>query len=291
MQNKQRIKTEIELMSTLRLVTQAYEEIAVMRMQRIRDSVLHTRLFIGELAQVFVDVKSNYNNTGMNMFMKKKIDKKGNASASIVDKNGKAVAVLVTTNSKMNGEIIPKVFAQFYKYVNEHDCDLVIVGKMGKQLYEQMSKKREYTFFELGENNITNVSLRELVLAMLPYKEINIFYGKFESLLYQNPTISNLSGDSVEQKAVADTKPVLFMFEPSIDKILEFFETQIFSSLVKQTISESELARYASRIRSMEEAMQNIDKSSKGLKYQANKIRKLVSNKKQLEIMSRVVLS
>ncbi len=289
MQNKQRITAEVELMSTLRLVTQAYEEIAVMRMQRIRDSVLHTRLFITELNQVFVDVKTNYKNTAANLLSGKKNNATG--QVSMLEKNGKNVAVLVTTNSKMNGEIIPKVFHEFYTYVNQHQTDIIIVGKMGKQLYEQMSKLRPYTFFELKENQITNASLREIVIAMLPYKEINVFYGKFESLLFQNPTITNLSGDKIEQKQDANSKPQLYVFEPSIEKILEFFETQIFSSLVKQTLNESELARYASRIRAMEEAMQNIDKKTKGLKYQGNKIKKLVSNKKQLEIMSRVVLS
>ncbi len=276
-------------MTTLRLVTQAYEEIAVMRMQRIRDSVLHTRLFITELNQVFVDVKTNYKNTSLNLLRGKGNGNKG--QVSILEKNGKNVAVLVTTNSKMNGEIIPKVFHEFYTYVNEHQTDIIIVGKMGKQLYEQMSKKRPYTYFDLKENQITNTSLREMVLAMLPYKEINVFYGKFESLLFQNPTITNLSGDKIEQKQDPNAKPQLYVFEPSIEKILEFFETQIFSSLVKQTLNESELARYASRIRAMEEAMQNIDKKTKGLKSQGNKIRKLLSNKKQLEIMSRVVLS
>jgi ATP synthase F1 gamma subunit len=290
MQNKQRINAEIELMGTLRLVTQAYEEIAVMRMQRIRDVVLHTRLFIGELGQVFYDVKSNYkSSTVEQMFFNK--GKLKTAPTSMVEKNGKAVALLITTNAKLNGEIIPMVFLEFYKYVNENECDLVIVGKMGKQLYEQMSKKKPYTFFELGENQITNASLRELVVALLPYKDVNVFYGKFESLLFQNPTITNLSGEDKAKQKKADDKQVLYVFEPSIETILQFFETQIFSSLVKQTLNESELARYASRIRAMEEAMQNIDKSSKGLSYQRNKMKKLINNKKQLEIMSRVMIS
>lgn len=289
MQNKQRINAEIELMSTLRLVTQAYEEIAVMRMQRIRDVVLHTRLFIGELGQVFVDVKSNYTNSAVEkMFFNK--GKQKTMPSSVVEKNGKSVALLVTTNAKLNGEIIPKVFHEFYKYVNEHECDLVIVGRMGKQLYEQMPNKKPYGFFELGENQITNTSLRELVIGLLPYKDINVFYGKFESLLFQNPTITNLSGDDKKEKKETGEKTVLYVFEPSIETILQFFETQIFSSLVKQTLNESELARYASRIRAMEEAMQNIDKSSKGLSYQRNKIKKLLGNKKQLEIMSRVMI-
>lgn len=289
MQNKQRINAEIELMSTLRLVTQAYEEIAVMRMQRIRDAVLHTRVFINELAQVFVDVKSNYKATVVNMFGKNNSEKK--QDISVVNKNGKTVAVLITTNSKMNGEIIPKVFHEFYQYVNEHDCDLILIGRMGKQLYEQMPKKKPYSFFELGENQITNTSLREVVLAMMPYSQINVFYGKFESLLSQNAIISNLSGDSIEPNKSTEVKPMLYVFEPSIDKIIAFFEKQIFSSLVKQTLSESELARYASRIRAMEDAMVNIDKNSKNLRYQKNKIKKLINNKKQLEIMSRVMLS
>jgi ATP synthase F1 gamma subunit len=286
MQNKQRINSEVELMSTLRLITQAYEEISVMRMQRIRDLVLNTRLFLGDLYNVYVDVKVNYKESLM-----KKIIKEDDAMKAMRERNGKTAVVFISTNTKLNGEIIQKVFREFYDYTQAHDVEIFIVGRMGKQLYDQRSEKKPYKYYDLEENYINSVSLHKLVTDLLAYKQVDAFYGKFESLLNQIPTEANLTGDQPEEKQAEKKGATLYMFEPSVVKILEFFETQIFSSLVKQSVNESELARYASRIRAMEEAGQNIDKSMKSLSSQMIKIKRLVSNKKQLEIMSRVILS
>lgn len=285
MQNKQRITGEVELMSTLRLITQAYEEISVMRMQRIRDLVLNTRLFLGDLFKVYVDVKVNYKDSLMH-----KLIKEDDAMKAMREKNGKTAVVFISTNTKLNGEIIQKVFREFYEYVHNHDVEIFIVGRMGKQLYDQMQNKKAYKYFDLEENYINSTSLHNLVVELLAFKQVDAFYGKFESLLNQIPTDANLTGDQKEEKQVQTGETILYMFEPSVVKILEFFETQIFSSLVKQSVNESELARYASRIRAMEEAGQNIDKSMKSLSSQMLKIKRLVSNKKQLEIMSRVIL-
>lgn len=286
MQNKQRINEEVELMSTLKLITQAYEEISVMRMQRIRDLVLNTRLFLGDLYKVYVDIKVNYKESLM-----KKIIKEDDAMKAMRERNGKTALVFISTNTKLNGEIIQKVFREFYDYSQAHDVDIFIVGKMGKQLYDQRSEKKQYKYYDLEENYINSTSLHTLVIDLLAYKQVDAYYGKFESLLNQIPTEANLTGDQPEEKQAEKQEATLFMFEPSLVKILEFFETQIFSSLLKQSINESELARYASRIRAMEEAGQNINKSMKTLSSQMIKIKRLVSNKKQLEIMSRVVLA
>ena len=286
MQNKQRINSEVELMSTLKLITQAYEEISVMRMQRIRDLVLNTRLFLGDLYNVYVDVKVNYKESLM-----KKIIKEDDAMKAMRERNGKTAVVFISTNTKLNGEIIQKVFREFYDYTQTHDVEIFIVGRMGKQLYDQRSEKKPYQYYDLEENYINSTSLHKLVIDLLAYKQVDAFYGKFESLLNQIPTEANLTGDQPEEKQAEGKAATLYMFEPSVVKILEFFETQIFSSLVKQSVNESELARYASRIRAMEEAGQNIDKSMKSLSSQMIKIKRLVSNKKQLEIMSRVILA
>lgn len=291
MQNKRSLTEQIELMGTLKLITQAYEEISVMRMQRIRDAVLKTRIFLDEISSVFVNVKENYRNQVTFGFRGQKKDPK---KLLELNKNGKEVAVLISTNSKLNGEIISKVFRDFIAYIQSHDVDVVIVGKVGVQMLQQAGIKKQHTFFELDENNISLESLKPLVLNLVQYKQVNVFYGRFESLMFQNADKDNLTGDVIEddERDTATDKPRQidqFIFEPSIEKILQFFETQIFSSLVKQTVSEAELARYASRIRAMDEAMQHIDKTNKDLYGQRRKLKQIINNKKQLETVSHVI--
>lgn len=289
MQNRQKLENEIELMSTLKLITQAYEEISVMRMQRIRTSVLQTREFLSKLNEVYKDVKLNYHERLLEFFSKKK---RNDLSKSMLEKNGKTVSVLLSTNSKLNGEIIQKVFRDFVQHVNKEETDIVIIGKVGRGLFEQLGIKKQFQYFELPEDAVDTITIKDLVLSLLPYKTVNVFYGKFDSLMFQNPVITNVTGNEQILEEVKDkdgkSHVPAFIFEPSVEKILQFFETQIFSSLVKQSVHESELARYASRIRAMEEAMQHVDKTNKQLYSQKRKLKQLLNNKKQLEIMSRV---
>jgi F0F1-type ATP synthase gamma subunit len=65
-----------------------------------------------------------------------------------------------------------------------------------------------------------------------------------------------------------------------------FFETEIFASLLDQTVSESQLAKYASRILAMNKAHENIDKTIGKLSLDRLKIKHRTENRKQLNRLS-----
>ncbi len=79
-----------------------------------------------------------------------------------------------------------------------------------------------------------------------------------------------------------------YFFEPSLRKILEFFETSVFTSLFTQTVHEAELARLASRIKAMEEALGNIEKTEGQLNAEMRRIDKALQNKRQLDTISKI---
>ena len=60
MAQKKLINEELEALNSIRDLAQSYEEIAVIRIQKIKDSVLKTREFLTDLSDVFVDLKSSY---------------------------------------------------------------------------------------------------------------------------------------------------------------------------------------------------------------------------------------
>ena len=47
---------ELEALNSLKDLAESYEEIAAIRMQKIKDSVLRTRNFLTDLSGVFVDL-------------------------------------------------------------------------------------------------------------------------------------------------------------------------------------------------------------------------------------------
>jgi F0F1-type ATP synthase gamma subunit len=280
MQDKNKINQQIDLIGTLKMLVESYEEISVLRMQRVKSSVLLTREFLDSLSQVFADVKANYRHEFKKMIEKKKNQNK--FSFSTIQKNGKTVSVFLSSNSKFYGDIVQKVFQEFLADIEKSSSDIVIVGRVGRELFSQSGVKKDYQYYDLSDQEVKTDDLKNLVMYLIKYEFVHVYHGKFNNMVTQLAAMSNISG---EQTVEEDQKEVEnpFFFEPSLDKILNFFETQVFTSLFKQTINESELSRLASRIKAMEEAFGNIDKTEGELGMAMRKANKNTQNKKQID--------
>lgn len=289
MQAGKRLSEEIDFVETLRSLAQAYEEISVIRMQRVRGSVLKLRDFLEGLSKIFADVKSSYKRQIMALMRKKKI--KNVTSFSTLVRNGKEVIVLLSANSKLYGDIIPRVSRAFIESVQNSQCDIVIVGKLGKDLFEQQELKKPYTYFEIPDSDVTFVDLKPLISRILEYEKVIVYYGRFENIVNQSPVSSIISGQEVSEGEISEEAGKLrFLFEPSLERILNFFETQMFASFFNQTVHESQLARYASRVKAMEVALENIDGKIKTLERQKTRLKNDFLNKKQLETIAGITL-
>lgn len=293
MQNK-KIESEKEFVRTIKTIAQAYEEISVIKMQRIRSSVLAARVFLNDLSTVFGDVTGSYHDEIMEMIKKgkgKRIQGEVKQKEELFEKNGREVVVLVSSNAKLYGDIINKVIHRFLFYVSSHkntpNMDIAIVGRVGRDLFEQSEEKREYTYFEMPDSGVTIDNLKALAYFLEKYQKVTVFYGKFINVLTQDATNSDITGEEGSLESGTQTvEKIHYFFEPSLQNILQFFETQVFSLLLKQTLHEAELSRIASRLQAMENALVNINKTEKTLILAERQARKQLENKKRIETFS-----
>ncbi len=278
------IKAEIDLINTIKILTQVYQEIAVIRMQKSRKSVLITREFLNKLLEIFFEVKKSYRREIEVLAKQKKIKKTQSTKKP-------EVCVLISSNAKLYGEIVTKVYKKFIENIKGHNSDIMIIGRLGRDLYEEEESKRPYTYFEIPDAEVTMEDLKAIIFHLMDYEKINVFYGKFETIGIQNAEVTNISGDEpLNAQPGLGHKERSYLFEPDLKTIYDYFEKQTAGSLMKQTVHESQLARYASRIMAMEEAYDNINSKSKELYVSDRKTKKLIQNRKQLETMSGLVL-
>lgn len=288
MQRYRQIKDEIGLLSSLRILCTSYEEISVMNMQRIREMVLATRTFYTKLAKVYYHVKTSYKDE---LGRDKKKNKK--KLEKMAQKNGKSVAVFISANAKLHGVIIDNVFQSFEQYIKSNDTDVIIIGKLGRDLYERLipaSQKKQYLYFEIPDMQVALEDLRTIVYHLLEYEKITVFYGQYNSMLDQVAQMTNITGDAILEQNVQTGANEAFLFEPTLEEVVDYFEKQIFSALFKQTVHESQLARFASRITAMEYALERIDGKQNNLYNERRRITRLVENKTQQERMSGISL-
>lgn len=283
MNSEKNIKEDVEQLEMLRSVTNVYGELASLSMNQTRDGVVRSRDFLDEMNQVFTTVFAAYA-AKIAELSKNKKQKKG-PQITFLPHNGKKVAVFLSSHAGLYGEIIKRTFDVFLNDVRTTGAEVTIVGRYGRSLFQAEEPGRPHTFFDFGDEHVDQHELATLVRHLVQYDEIRVYYGKFQNFLSQTPVVFNISANPYENLS-PDKKGRHYIFEPDIEKILVFFEKQIFSSVFEQTIRESQLAKFASRVMVMDRALENIKAELKKTDYELRKIWHHKSNQRQQNLFA-----
>lgn len=277
-----KVRREKKLVNSFKSLATAYQEISLYKMRLTRASILRNREFLEELSEIFFDVKTTYMDI-LEILLRQHHGVKLPAG---IKKNGKQIDVLVTANTKLYGSIVGRVFETFYREIQTHDSDLFLIGKIGKDLFDAKHTNRTYAYFEIPDTGTTAQTLEPIISHILPYEKVVMYYGKYVNVITQTPVSAIISGDKPIVENQEQNHVFKFLFEPQLEEILYFFQTQVVASFFNQSVHEGELARHASRITSMEEALKNIEEAIKKLTLLQKKLKMDTMNKKQLQLLS-----
>lgn len=282
------ITQNISELHTLRDLVQAYEEIASLRMKKTRDSVLYNRSYLSKIDEVFQEVRTSHAHEARS-FLKFR-GKKQSEKLTFLAHNGKTVAVFLSANTGLYGQIIRDTFNRFLAEVKQGQVEVAIIGKHGLSLFLSALPDHPYTYFDLSDADPKADELLEIIKHVVRYEEIHVYYGKFVNFIKQTPSMLSVSADISFDKS-QQPKRISYLFEPSLEQILIFFETEIFASLFEQTTRESSLAKNASRAISMDKADQNIAEKLSRLELEKLKAAHHLANRKQLNSLPRLYLT
>ncbi|HYK08961.1 MAG TPA: F0F1 ATP synthase subunit gamma [Candidatus Eisenbacteria bacterium] len=292
MAQKKLVLEDLDALNTIKDLAESYEEIAVIRMQKIKDSVLKTRDFLAGISDVFVDLKSSYTREVKDLMAR--IKKGEKTLLSGLQKNGKTLLVYLSSNGRLYGAVTQKTYHLFIQDLRkpEHaNSEISIIGSAGKEMFENSEDKRPFDYFEIPDTSVGVEHIKQLMQKFLQFEKVYIYYGKFGNVIKQTPISTSITGEDIFETEVPATvaREDKFIFEPTLEKIFHFFETQIMANLFSQTLLENQLARHASRVNAMEEALIHIEEETKKLNQITRRLKHLTQNKKQLETISGVI--
>jgi len=266
-----KIKEDLKAVSNIETITRTYQEIANLRMNEIRQKVLNNREFIEELSQVYTLAKKAY----LVLLKKEK---------PFIKPKGERVVVFLSGNKRFYGTLFSDIWRELLNYLAKNKADLAVVGRMGKYLAERSGFGHKMFYFELNDDKPEKNRLRGIIDFIKNYEEIIIFHGRFQTILSQKVVQSNISGGITLEEELEEVKS--YLFEPSPEAVLEFFETELLSAFFNQTILEHRLSKYAARMVAMYQATENAKKRERKLKIEQKKIERQLLNRKQIELFS-----
>lgn len=290
MANLKSVQSQQSSLTSLEHFVQAYQEVTVYQMQRVRDAVLNNRIFMNGLLDIFIDIKQAQQKAEV-----KRLKEAGATqfSFSTLVKNGKSALVFLSLDSRFAGNSTRAVFNLFAKYLEAHqDGDIIIVGALGKRLFNaRFPQIRNYTYYELPEN-VIGEQLTALTKDLLQYQNVDVFTSYFHSLLEQDPVQINITAAIPldEQSSLLERQQRFFLFEPAGPEIMNFFEVQIFTALLRQTVEETRLATLGNRISTLESTYSTLEDQLSKLNKAARKAKRKEMNKKQRQRMAGMAL-
>lgn len=268
------IKENIEEGVSLKLISQAYTEIASSKLKRIRQAVEKNRYYLEDLSKVFQIVKQVASNKHI-----------------LSNKNNKTISILITSNYHFYGNINSELIKFFLESMKNAPTDQIIVGKTALEYFNTVGYKQPHQDFILKTDYPSPAELTQLVNITKFYSKIIVYYAQLKTVMVQTPTAKDITQTSYLKPLNEEERkhPQAFIFEPEIGKILDFFETQVTNLLLEQTFLESEVSRTASRLISMDQAQSSADTYISQEKILLGQAKKAISNNKLLETYNALV--
>lgn len=226
--------------NSLKAITQAYSEIANLKLKRIRGEVERNRLFFKEISSVYGLVKT--------LAMRKKV---------IVTKQKKTLSVILTSNYRFYGSINSDLIDFFISSTSKLNTDRLLINKAAIDYFKAKPLFPNCQQVMLKKDTPDGLELKALVDTIKEYAQVLIYYPSLKSLLVQIPTVADITASSIQPQ---ENKDFRFIFEPELPKVLEFFDSSILTLLLEGTFLESELSRTASRFISMDSAQTEANK-------------------------------
>lgn len=234
--NIKQIDQALEESGSLKAITQAYSEIANLKIKRIRAEVERNRIFFKEIAGVYALIKS--------IAAKRKI---------IITKPKKTVSIVLTSNYRFYGSINSDLLEYFTSAAKQEDTDHIYLGKAAIEYFRTQPIFSNFKEVLLKSDQPDAEELQALASNLSEYNQVLVFYSSMKSLMIQQPTVTDITASQALENLNVHSQ-FKFIFEPELSKILQFFDTQMITLLLEGTFLESELSRTASRFISMDQA-------------------------------------
>jgi len=126
-------------------------------------------------------------------------------------------------------------------------------------MYDSTNPAKEAIYFELSDSYADKENIAKILSYVIDYKDIMIFHGLFVDMLKQEPKMQVLTGEEALEKKGIAIKHRDYIFEPSLEALVAYFEQEILRSMFKHAVHESSLSKYASRMISLDRATERIN--------------------------------
>ncbi|HZP55816.1 MAG TPA: F0F1 ATP synthase subunit gamma [Candidatus Saccharimonadales bacterium] len=265
-----------EAVATMVDLTSAFEGIASTRIAQIKDQVLQSQQFFGELWRIYSQIRVDE----LFHFGRRQ------AGAQVINKE---LMILITGQGGFSGDIDERLVKEALTNYKAEQNDIIVIGHHGYILLQQRGTTPKRSF-ELPKQD-RNITAAPLIREVQHYESTTVYYQSYVSLMTQDvKTIKLAKAVSERGKSVKPGEEIIsetnYIFEPSTFAVVDHLERSMMQIMLSEVILESKLAQYASRYRAMTVAKDRADESLNDLTWQYNRAKLHMKDERLKEILN-----
>jgi F-type H+-transporting ATPase subunit gamma len=276
MRGSNELAAEKDTMSTMVELTSAFEGIASARIAQIREQVLQSEEFFGDLWRIYSQLR---------------VDElfhfgRGKKDAKIIDKE---LMILITSEGSFSGDIDQRLVNEAMKNYDASKNAVLIIGHHGAVQLAQKGVAYVRSF-KTPEKDL-NINTEPIVAEVQKYRTTVVFYQQYKSLMSQSIQNIRLSkavmerGSSVEagQEVIDEST---YIFEPDAYAVVDHLERSMMQITLSEVILESKLAQYASRFRAMSAAKERAQETFGDVSLSYNRAKRHEKDERLKEVVN-----
>lgn len=231
-----------EQVGTITSLTSIFENIASMRIAKIKDKVTRSQMFFDELWGIYtslrVDPNDHFKNSGG------------------VKRSNQNVILALTGEGGLSGDIDSRIVRTVLDNYDPKTTDLVVIGAHGAtQMVQRGANIKRY--FRLPDVDQA-IDVSPIVAELIGYKQASVYFQRYISLSVQEVAtielVSRVKTLGAGSSGTGVISPRDYLFEPNVEEVVHYLEAVMMEIALSQVILESRLAQYASRFTAMSAA-------------------------------------
>ncbi len=280
MANLKDLRAKISSTKKTQQTTRAMKMVSAAKLRRAQDSVVNARPYALKLRSFI-----------------QKLASCPEVSHPLLDSSpikGKTLLLVLTSDRGLCGGFnsgINKYTVQYASQKSKNDFDVIFLGKRGADFF----RKRDFPTIDEIHGLAKTISfdvaqeISERVLKSYlggEYSEVRIIYNEFKSAISQEVIDERLLPVSLEGGSNEDYTSTDFIFEPSIQSMLDELLRKHFAIQVFRCLQESVASEHGARMSAMENATKNAGEMISSLTLNYNKLRQAKITTELIEITS-----
>ncbi|MEX0934300.1 MAG: F0F1 ATP synthase subunit gamma [Candidatus Saccharimonadales bacterium] len=275
MKNITSVQSEISQIQTVDLLTDTFKGISSQQISRLKERVLQSKDFFADLWSVYVQLRESPE------YIRPK-------SPEYPDKT---LFIAITAEGGLSGDIDKKLVDKMLAHYDPKNHDIIVLGYHGVLQLAQAGVKI-IKYYKVPDKDIEQINTGPIISDVLKYGDAVVYYQTYITLGKQEirsidlfEAVQDMASKTKTKKGEAITR-TNYIFEPTVEEVMEYMESIMMGTALGQTILESKLAQYASRFNAMTAANEKAGEVLDDLKMQLSRSKRAESDERTREIIN-----